>query len=83
LPCRSSVKLISHRNWDLHVTSSAHRVKIYSINKSRPATAKRLKQLEEHGTPLIPITRPIEFDLEPEKEYRAAMGARGERDPLE
>ncbi|KAK4443991.1 putative sulfite oxidase [Podospora aff. communis PSN243] len=70
-------------NWDLHVTSSAHRVKIYSINKSRPATARRLKQLEEHGTPLIPITRPIEFDLEPEEEYNAAMEARGGRDPVE
>ncbi|KAK0613242.1 Oxidoreductase, molybdopterin-binding domain-containing protein [Immersiella caudata] len=70
-------------NWDLHVTSSAHRIKIYSINKSRPATAKRLKQLEEHDAPLLPITRPIEFDLEPEEEYKATMETKGWRDPLE
>lgn len=74
---------MTHRNWDLHVTSSCHRIRIYSINKSRPATAKRLKQLEEHGVPLIPITRPIPFDLETDEEYMAAMEEQGWRDPVE
>ncbi|KAF7299801.1 Sulfite oxidase mitochondrial [Mycena chlorophos] len=32
-------------NWDLHVTSSCHRIKIYSVNKSRPATVRRLQEL--------------------------------------
>ncbi|KAK0642974.1 immunoglobulin E-set, partial [Cercophora newfieldiana] len=67
-------------NWDLHVTSSAHRVKIYIINKSRPATAARLKKPEEHGQPLLSITQPIDFDLESEL---AAMEAKGWRDPVE
>ena len=71
------------RNWDLHVTSSAHRVKIYSINKSKAATAKRLKQLEAHGVPIVPITLPIPFDLETDEEYREAMKSRAWRDPLE
>ncbi|KAK5655065.1 hypothetical protein OQA88_5964 [Cercophora sp. LCS_1] len=70
-------------NWDLHVTSSAHRVKIYSINRSRPNTAKRLKQLEDAGVPLLPITRPIPFDLETGEEYQKAMTSRAWRDPLE
>ncbi|KAK0653829.1 Sulfite oxidase [Lasiodiplodia hormozganensis] len=70
-------------NWDLHVTSSCHRIKIYSINKSRPDTAKRLKLLEKRGIPVTPITRPLEFDLESEEEYRANMKAQGGRDPKE
>jgi len=71
------------RNWDLHVTSSAHRVKVYSINKSKAPTAARLKQLEEHGTPLLPITHPMEFDLESDEQYDAAMTSRAWRDPIE
>ncbi|KAI8931537.1 hypothetical protein NX059_011194 [Plenodomus lindquistii] len=70
-------------NWDLHVTSSCHRVKLYSVNKSKPATAKRLKQLEEHGAGLLPLTRPVPFDLETEEEYLEEMRKRGGRDPIE
>jgi len=70
-------------NWDLHVTSSCHRVKIYSINKSRPPTARRLKQLEEKGLSIFPITRPLEFDLESNEEYLAEMKKRQGRDPEE
>lgn len=70
-------------NWDLHVTSSAHRIKIYSINRSHPATAKRLKLLEEKHTPIVPITHPMEFDLETKEEYEEQMRLRGGRDPLE
>ncbi|KAL6710310.1 hypothetical protein ACN47E_009256 [Coniothyrium glycines] len=70
-------------NWDLHVTSSCHRVKLYSVNKTRPQTAKRLKQLDEHGAGLDPLTRPVPFDLETDEEYLAAMAARGGRDPVE
>ncbi|KAE9408740.1 molybdopterin binding oxidoreductase [Gymnopus androsaceus JB14] len=58
-------------NWDLHVTSSAHRIKVYSINTSRPATAKRLQELEEHGQGIHTqsLSYPAEFTLEPEAEY--------------
>ncbi|KAJ3826823.1 molybdopterin binding oxidoreductase [Lentinula raphanica] len=58
-------------NWDLHVTSSAHRIKVYSINTSRPATVQRLKQLELHGQGIgtQSLSYPAEFSLEPEDEY--------------
>jgi sulfite oxidase len=71
------------RNWDLHVTSSCHRIKIYSINKSKPATAKRLKMLEDRGVSIQPITKPLPFDLETDEEYDEAMAARHGRDPEE
>ncbi|KAF4307339.1 hypothetical protein GTA08_BOTSDO05378 [Botryosphaeria dothidea] len=70
-------------NWDLHVTSSCHRIKIYSVNKTRPATAKRLKLLEEKGIPFTPLTRPLELDLESEEDYSANIKAQGGRDPKE
>jgi sulfite oxidase len=72
-----------YRNWDLHVTSSCHRIKVYSVNKTKPATAKRLKQLEDHGASLYPITRPVPFDLETEEEYLEEMKKRGGREPDE
>ncbi|OAG00100.1 molybdopterin binding oxidoreductase [Paraphaeosphaeria sporulosa] len=70
-------------NWDLHVTSSCHRIKVYSMNRNKPATARRLKQCEEKGIPMVPITRPIEFDVETEEEYLANMTLRHGRDPEE
>jgi len=70
-------------NWDLHVTSSCHRIKIYSINRSRPSTAKRLKMLEEKGLSILPITRPLEIDLESNEEYLEEMTKRQGRDPEE
>ncbi|ORX96648.1 Oxidoreductase, molybdopterin-binding domain-containing protein [Clohesyomyces aquaticus] len=70
-------------NWDLHVTSSCHRIKIYSINRSRPATAKRLQMLESKGMSILPITRPLEIDLETNEEYREEMKKRQGRDPVE
>ncbi|KAH0401101.1 molybdopterin binding oxidoreductase, partial [Aureobasidium melanogenum] len=70
-------------NWDLHVTSSCHRVKIYSINKSRPLTAARLKLLKEKNVPIVPITHPMEFDLESEDHYMEEMRKQGGREPEE
>ncbi|KAL0060025.1 hypothetical protein AAF712_013204 [Marasmius tenuissimus] len=60
-------------NWDLHVTSSCHRIKIYSVNKSRADTRKRIALLKDHGAEFEPLTLPCEFTLEPEDEYLAAM----------
>ncbi|KAI5793191.1 Oxidoreductase, molybdopterin-binding domain-containing protein [Geopyxis carbonaria] len=64
-------------NWDLHVTSSAHRVKVYSVNTSRELTRRRLKVLEERGEKLEPVTRPLEFELESLEEWRNATEVLG------
>lgn len=73
----------SNRNWDLHVTSSCHRIKIFSINRSRPKTAAKLKMFQEMGVDILPITRPGETDLEDEETYAREMEARGGRDPID
>ncbi|KAK3050179.1 hypothetical protein LTR09_008568 [Extremus antarcticus] len=70
-------------NWDLHVTSSCHRIKVYSVNRNRPETAERLNYLEDKGMSLLPITRPLEMDLESDEAYDAEMEAQGGRDPTE
>lgn len=70
-------------NWDLHVTSSCHRINIYSINRSKPLTAQRLKVMKEKGMSMLPITHPLEMDLESDEHYKAAMEAQGGRDPKE
>ena len=70
-------------NWDLHVTSSAHRVKVYSVNTTRELTRLRLEDLEKRGIPLEPITAPLEFDLESDELYDEQMKKHGGRDPVE
>ncbi|KAF8866384.1 molybdopterin binding oxidoreductase [Acephala macrosclerotiorum] len=70
-------------NWDLHVTSSCHRIKVFSINKTRPKTAAKLKLFENLGVPFLPITQPGEMDLEDEESYMHEMEAKGGRDPRE
>lgn len=67
-------------NWGLHVTSSCHRVKIYSVNASRPETRKRLEQFEKHGEPFVPITRPTEFKYMTPEEYEKAWKKMEPRD---
>lgn len=44
-------------NWGLHVTSSAHRIKVYSVNKTHKLTKQKLAQFEKHDIPLAPLTR--------------------------
>ncbi|KAK7037250.1 hypothetical protein VNI00_011241 [Paramarasmius palmivorus] len=68
-------------NWDLHVTSSCHRIKIYSVNTSRPETVKRLELLKAHGQDITPLSLPAEFTLEPLEEYLAEYRKRP-REPL-
>lgn len=70
-------------NWDLHVTSSCHRIKLYSVNTTKPMTAKRLKQLDAAGASLLPLTRPLPFDLETNEEFLAEIKKRQGRDPVE
>ena len=48
-------------NWGLHVTSSCHRVKVYSVNKKRPLTNQRLRQFRQHNESFVPITVPTDF----------------------
>ncbi|KAG6845206.1 hypothetical protein H0H87_012533 [Tephrocybe sp. NHM501043] len=57
------------------------RIKIYSVNRSRAATAERLKDLEKRGIPFEPLTRPLEFGLETTEEYSTAV-AKHPREPL-
>lgn len=57
-------------NWGLHITSSAHRVKVYSINKTRAKTASKLALFEKTGSPLAPITWPEEFVTQGWDEYK-------------
>ena len=78
-----SLLIVVYRNWDLHVTSSCHRISIYSINRSRPQTAKRLAELEKQGKSILPITQPLEMSLETDEEWLAQMKLRGGRDPKE
>jgi len=58
-------------NWDLHVTSSCHRIKLYSVNKTRAATRKRLEELAARGEGIEPLSRPLEYALEDRDEYLA------------
>ena len=65
------------------MTSSCHRVKVFSVNRSHQATAKRLALLDKKGVDLLPITKPLEIDLEEDEEYETEMQRRGGRDPEE
>ncbi|RMZ17474.1 hypothetical protein D0862_00851 [Hortaea werneckii] len=67
-------------NWGLHVTSSAHRVKVYSINKKRPLTARKLELFEKTGSPLAPITWPEEFVTQGWDEYKRFWAEHDPRD---
>ncbi|KAJ6445150.1 sulfite oxidase, mitochondrial precursor [Purpureocillium lavendulum] len=56
-------------NWGLHVTSSCHRISVYSVNKSRPATKARLDEFEKAGIPFGPITVPLAFPAQTWPDY--------------
>lgn len=67
-------------NWGLHVTSSCHRVKIYSVNVSRPETKKRLQDFEKDGENFMPITRPTKFKTMYGDEYEKIYDSMEPRD---
>ncbi|KAI0173113.1 molybdopterin binding oxidoreductase [Hypoxylon sp. FL1284] len=67
-------------NWSLHVTSSAHRIKIYSVNKSKDRTKARLEEFERRGMSFVPITRPTEFPYMSWEEYEEYFNKNGPRD---
>lgn len=62
------------------MTSSCHRVKIYSVNASRPATKKRLQEFEDHKESFVPITRPTEFKSMSPEEYQSTWAKMEPRD---
>lgn len=70
-------------NWNPHVTSSCHRIIIYGINRSRPDTRERLDWLKSMGHLILPIRKPLEFDLEDDEHYKEVMNMRGGNDPEE
>ena len=57
-------------NWGLHVTSSAHRIAVYSVNKTRQVTRDRLAKFEETGAVLAPLTCPEHFETQSQEEYK-------------
>lgn len=76
--------IVSSSNYKFrHADAFDSRIKLYSVNTTKPETARRLKQLEEHGASINPITRPVPFDLETDEEYLEEMRKRGGRDPEE
>jgi sulfite oxidase len=66
-------------NLGLHVTSSCHRIKIYSVNKSKPATMKRMMEFEKNGVPFEPLTRPTEVPTQ-EEDYEKFWATHDPRD---
>lgn len=67
-------------NWGLHVTSSAHRIKVYSINKSREITRKRLDKYDQMGVPLAPLTRYEVMPVQSSDEYEVFWNTHDPRD---
>ncbi|KAK1975730.1 oxidoreductase molybdopterin binding domain-containing protein [Colletotrichum cereale] len=67
-------------NWGLHVTSSCHRISLYSVNKTRPATKARLAEFEEKGIPFGPITVPLAFPSQSWDEYEKYWATHDPRD---
>jgi sulfite oxidase len=61
-------------NWGLHVTSSCHRIKIYSVNATRPATRRRLQEFEERKESFLPITRPAGYGPQSMEDYNKNRG---------
>ncbi|KAK8023657.1 NADH-cytochrome B5 reductase [Apiospora rasikravindrae] len=67
-------------NWGLHVTSSCHRVSVYSVNKTRPVTKARLDEFERAGVPFGPITVPLPFPSQTWDEYEKFWSRNDPRD---
>ncbi|CAG8982800.1 hypothetical protein HYALB_00001081 [Hymenoscyphus albidus] len=67
-------------NWGLHVTSSCHRIKVYSVNTSKPATKKRMQEFKDRGVPFEPMTRPTEFATQSDEDYEAYWEKHDPRD---
>ncbi|KAK5047320.1 hypothetical protein LTR84_006842 [Exophiala bonariae] len=67
-------------NWGLHVTSSAHRISVYSVNKSRERTREKLQRFVDEKSPIAPLTWPEEFRTQSWEEYKAFWKTNDPRD---
>lgn len=67
--------------WGLHVTSSCHRISVYSVNMSKPRTQERMKQFEEKGVPFGPITVPLAWPSQSWEDYEKYWQKHDPRDP--
>lgn len=68
-------------NWDLHVTSSCHRVNIFSINRSKPDTKRRLEAMETAGEDVHNLTRPLGVKPETDEQWLEVKKRMGAREP--
>ena len=68
-------------NWSLHLTNTVHRISVYSVNKTREMTRKRLGEFEAANTPFAPLTRPTEFTTQSMDDYLAFWKVNDPRDP--
>ncbi|KAK3674632.1 hypothetical protein LTR78_005354 [Recurvomyces mirabilis] len=67
-------------NWGLHVTSSAHRISIYSVNKTRERTKARLEDFAKRGVSFAPLTVPTERAIQDFDEYTSWVNKHDPRD---
>ncbi|KAJ0158647.1 hypothetical protein CTA2_11149 [Colletotrichum tanaceti] len=67
-------------NWGRHVTSSCHRISLYGVNKSRPATSARLAEFESKDIPFAPITVPLAFPSHSWEDYDKYWASHDPRD---
>ena len=68
-------------NWDLHVTSSCHRVNVFSVNRSKPDTKRRLEAMERAGEDVYNLTRPLGVEPETDEQWLEVKRRMGEREP--
>jgi sulfite oxidase len=70
-------------NWGLHVTSSCHRISVYSVNKTRELTKARLAEFEERGVPFAPVTVPLAWPSQSQDDYEKFWATHDPRDPVD
>jgi sulfite oxidase len=56
-------------NWGLHVTSSCHRISVYSVNTQHAPTKARMDEMKRRGVPFAPLTAPLSFPAQSREEY--------------
>ncbi|KAG6058725.1 hypothetical protein E4U32_004470 [Claviceps aff. humidiphila group G2b] len=67
-------------NWGLHVTSSCHRISVYSVNKTRPLTMARMNEFDRRGIPFGPLTVPLAFPSQTKEDYAEFWAKHDPRD---
>ncbi|KAK3903638.1 Oxidoreductase, molybdopterin-binding domain-containing protein [Staphylotrichum tortipilum] len=67
-------------NWGLHVTSSCHRISVYSVNTTKPETKARMDEFERRGVPFAPLTVPLAFPAQTWEDYEKFWEKNGPRD---